>query len=45
MNIGITDLKLDRLIVIIPHDVKFPLADNILVYGLERFIQTTEDYP
>jgi len=42
MNIALEDLKLDKLIVIIPHDVEFPLADNILVYGLERFISKSE---
>lgn len=38
MNIAFQDLKLDKLIVIVPHEVEFPLADNISVCGLERFI-------
>jgi predicted AAA+ superfamily ATPase len=43
MHTALDDLKLDKLIVIIPHDVQFLLAENIFVYGLEKFIkkQTT----
>jgi predicted AAA+ superfamily ATPase len=38
MNIALQDLKLDKLTVIVPHEVEFPLANNILVCGLERFV-------
>ena len=45
MNISLNDLKIDRLIVIIPHNAEFPLADNIFVYGLENFLKLSlEDF-
>ncbi len=45
MNISLNDLKIDKLIVVIPHNAEFPLADNIFVYGLENFLKLSlEDF-
>lgn len=38
INIAFQDLGLDKLTVIIPHEVEFPLANNISICGLERFV-------
>jgi hypothetical protein len=40
MNMAIRDLKLDKLTVITPHEVEFPLADNVSVCGLEKFVNS-----
>lgn len=37
MNIAMHELKLDKLTIIIPHEVEFPLG-NVSVCGLETFI-------
>jgi predicted AAA+ superfamily ATPase len=42
MHIAIENLKLEKLIVIIPHETEFLLSDKIAVYGLSRFIKTQE---
>jgi hypothetical protein len=36
MTIAQKDLRLDHLAIIYPGDQSFPLAENIVVYGLER---------
>lgn len=38
MHIAIEDLKLDQLNIIIPLKTKFKLANNVMVYGLESFL-------
>jgi predicted AAA+ superfamily ATPase len=38
MHIAIEDLKLDELNIIIPASIRFKIADNITVSGLEAFL-------
>lgn len=38
MRIAIEDLKLDKLYIIYPGEVDYPLASNIHVYGLKNYL-------
>lgn len=38
MQIALEDLKLDKLTVIVPGTIQFPLAEKIEVCGLERYV-------
>lgn len=41
MHQAIHDLGLEKLFIIIPGDAHYPLAENIWVYGLNKYLQLT----